>query len=64
MITLRKRFAGSRASRHMLLPAMLFLVVAVTSVAAGEARRLFFGDEPAVVVDAVATAEAVERSGA
>lgn len=64
MITLRKRFAGSRASRHMLLPATLFLLLAVTSLAAGEAVRLFVGDDPAVAVDAVATAEAVERSGA
>lgn len=64
MITLRKRFAGSRASRHMLLPAMLFLLVAVTSVGGGEVARLFFSDEPAGAVDTVATAETVERSGA
>ena len=61
MITLRKRLAGPRA-RHMLFPAFLFLLVAVTSAAASEtARRLC---EPAMHPDAVATAvELSEREG-
>jgi hypothetical protein len=56
MITLRKRLAGPRA-RHMLFPAVLFLLIAATSVAAGEAARMFSAPDVDVTDSAMSAVE-------